>query len=201
MSVKHALLGILARAPKHGYELKRDFEDKLGEFWELNFGQIYTTLERLQTEGCVQHDPVSQDDRPDKKVYSITERGLTEFRDWRTSDLKAEPRALRDELFLRLLFMEDEDIDFMRQIIQRHIKAYLAHMMRLTDRKVDVEQAARRARREPLTDAVRGAIERERLVQLTLLDAAIMHTDADINWLRQCDARLTDLHTARGTSS
>src|SRR5438552_8297942 len=107
MSVRHALLGILAQSPRHGYDLKRTFDDKLGDFWSLNFGQIYTTLDRLQAEGLITYDPVPQDDKPDKKVYSITAAGRTEFDQWRTSSLKAEPRVLRDELFLRLLFMEE----------------------------------------------------------------------------------------------
>ena len=97
MSVKHALLGILSRQPRHGYELKREFDDALGDFWSLNFGQIYTTLERLQADGLVEHQEVSQHDKPDKKVYRITDQGLAEFYDWKTRAIKPEPRSLRDE--------------------------------------------------------------------------------------------------------
>ena len=40
----------------------------------LNAGQVYPTLERLQRDGWVEHDVVSQAERPDRKVYSLTEQ-------------------------------------------------------------------------------------------------------------------------------
>ncbi len=46
--LKFALLGLLARDPKHGYDLKNELEQALGGHWEINFGQIYTTLARLE---------------------------------------------------------------------------------------------------------------------------------------------------------
>jgi DNA-binding PadR family transcriptional regulator len=39
--LKHALLGLLARQPRYGYELKNALEQALGGNWEINFGQIY----------------------------------------------------------------------------------------------------------------------------------------------------------------
>ncbi|MGH7856156.1 MAG: PadR family transcriptional regulator, partial [Candidatus Binatia bacterium] len=54
MSVKYALLGILAEKERHGYDLKEAFEERVGEFWALNFGQIYSTLDRLEADGMVE---------------------------------------------------------------------------------------------------------------------------------------------------
>jgi DNA-binding PadR family transcriptional regulator len=193
MSVKHALLGILARAPGHGYELKRAFEEKLGDFWPLNFGQIYTTLDRLEQEGLVMHDPVAQSDKPDKKVYRITEAGLGEFRLWRTAELKIELRVLRDELFLRIVFMEADEIDAVLGMMQRQQNAYLSQMMQLTNRKYEIEQHARRQTQAATTPAERREAERDRLIQTVLIDAALFHAEADIRWLRQCEARLKEL--------
>ena len=53
MPVKHALLALLAQRELTGYELKLRFERTLGDFWQLNSGQVYSTLERLRREGCV----------------------------------------------------------------------------------------------------------------------------------------------------
>jgi len=71
MSVKFAMLGILAEKDLHGYELKSSFDEKVGEFWSLNYGQIYSTLDRLEKDNLVTHDLQTQDRRPDKKIYSI----------------------------------------------------------------------------------------------------------------------------------
>jgi len=53
MPVKHALLALLAERDLTGYELKLRFERVLGEFWQLNSGQVYSTLERLRRDGMV----------------------------------------------------------------------------------------------------------------------------------------------------
>ncbi len=53
MPVKHALLALLAERDLTGYEVKLRFERVLGEFWQLNSGQVYSTLERLRRAGMV----------------------------------------------------------------------------------------------------------------------------------------------------
>jgi len=53
MPVKHALLALLAQRDLTGYELKVRFERALGDFWQLNSGQVYSTLERLRRAGMV----------------------------------------------------------------------------------------------------------------------------------------------------
>src|SRR4029453_10932550 len=57
MSVKHALLALLERGPRHGYGLKHEFEARLGQAWPLNVGQVYTTLARLERDGLVAPQP------------------------------------------------------------------------------------------------------------------------------------------------
>ncbi|OLD50677.1 MAG: hypothetical protein AUI42_02250 [Actinobacteria bacterium 13_1_40CM_2_65_8] len=42
------MLGLLKGEPLHGYEVKNRFEAMLGGTWEVNIGQIYTTLQRLE---------------------------------------------------------------------------------------------------------------------------------------------------------
>jgi len=54
LSVKHGLLALLAEAPRHGYQLKTDFEHPTGGSWAINIGQVYTTLQRLERDGLVE---------------------------------------------------------------------------------------------------------------------------------------------------
>ena len=53
MSVRDGLLALLHRGPRHGYQLKSEFEAATGKVWPLNVGQVYTTLDRLQRDGFV----------------------------------------------------------------------------------------------------------------------------------------------------
>jgi DNA-binding PadR family transcriptional regulator len=192
MAVKYALLGLLAETPMHGYDLKRAFDDKLGDIWSLNVGQIYTTLERLKTEGFVEYDEVAQADKPDKKVYRITSAGRDEFHDWRLRPIKAEPRTLRDELFVKIIFMDMREVDAVLALIQTQQSVYMTQMMQLTDRKYQIEQKARRALQKTATPDERQSIERERVINSLLLDVALLHAEADIRWLRQCEAKIKE---------
>ena len=104
MSVKFGLLGILAKKPQHGYELKRTFEQITGGFWQLNYGQIYQTLDRLESEGFVTFTVEREESVPDKKVYEITREGRDALQRW-IAEPDPRPRPLRDELFIRLAVM------------------------------------------------------------------------------------------------
>src|SRR5439155_27244664 len=111
MSIKHAILGLLAERPLHGYELKAAYEEELVPSTQLNYGQVYTTLERLGRDGLVGHELVSQTERPDKKVFALTPAGRKELKDWlsRPSQLDLD---LRNEAFLKLILARHlEDVD------------------------------------------------------------------------------------------
>lgn len=193
MSVKHALLGILVDAPAHGYDLKVRFEEKLGEFWSLNFGQIYSTLNRLHKDGLVEFDEIEQDDKPDKKIYSITEEGREVFIAWQNEPLKAEPRTLRDDLFVKLMFIDSEQADHILRTIHTQQNVYMAHMMQLTNRKFAIEEDAATSLKLAQSDEERDKIEHEKVISTLLIDVAIYHAEADIRWLRHCEAKLKDL--------
>jgi DNA-binding PadR family transcriptional regulator len=48
MSVPYALLGLLEQGPSYGYDLKRAYDQRLGTTKPLPFGQVYSTLGRLE---------------------------------------------------------------------------------------------------------------------------------------------------------
>src|SRR5947208_15504267 len=80
--LKFALLGLLAKESRHGYDLKRAFERLLGGTWPINIGQIYTTLTRLERDGLVTAETVTQTSVPDRKVYSLTPAGHDALAEW-----------------------------------------------------------------------------------------------------------------------
>src|SRR5207244_162321 len=111
MSIKHAILGLLSKKPLHGYELKAAYEEDLVPATQLNYGQVYTTLERLGRDGLVAHEVVSQTERPDKKVYALTPGGRRELHEWLTTPSRLD-LDLRNETFLKLMLarrLEDAD--------------------------------------------------------------------------------------------
>ena len=69
MSIRQGILALLAEGPRHGYQLRQDFEAGTGGTWPLNIGQVYTTLARLERDDLVEvvgrRRPVAQGLRPD----------------------------------------------------------------------------------------------------------------------------------------
>lgn len=83
MSLGHAILGFLNWRPMTGYDLKTQcFDHSVSYFWAADQAQIYRTLEKMETEGWVESKIEVQHERPNRKVYAITEKGRSELRQW-----------------------------------------------------------------------------------------------------------------------
>jgi DNA-binding PadR family transcriptional regulator len=95
----YAILGLLSREDLSGYDLTRRMAGRLGYFWSARHSQIYPELARLEESGHVTHSVVEQTERPDKKVYKITARGLEDLKEWVIRP--PVPRPVRDELTLK----------------------------------------------------------------------------------------------------
>ncbi len=61
MSVRQAMLALLSEGPRYGLRLREEFEDRTGEVWPLNVGQVYMTLQRLERDGLVESDGSGED--------------------------------------------------------------------------------------------------------------------------------------------
>jgi PadR family transcriptional regulator, regulatory protein AphA len=82
MSLEFAILGFLNYHPYTGYDLKKIFDTSIRHFWPADQSQIYRTLARLTKEGFAEVEKISQEDRPDRKVYHITDAGRAELLQW-----------------------------------------------------------------------------------------------------------------------
>jgi DNA-binding PadR family transcriptional regulator len=167
MSVRHALLALLSEGPKYGLRLREEFEERTGEVWPLNIGQVYTTLQRLERDGLVESDGDGQDS-PQKR-FRITDDGETELTSWlRTPpDMSSPPR---DELVIKVLVaLRVPGVD-VREVIQAH-RRYLVELMQQWTRIKD-DQADHDL---PLGLAV---------------DAELYRLDAVVRWLDAADGRI-----------
>jgi len=102
MSLAHAILGILNKLPMTGYDLKtQHFDATIAHFWPADQAQIYRTLDKMAAQGWVESQTEFQEDRPNRKVYSITGDGRAELERWLAS---APPLPAYREPFLVQLF-------------------------------------------------------------------------------------------------
>lgn len=82
MSLRHALLGVLAARPMSGYELSQFFDSSTGWVWTAPHSQIYPLLGKMQNDGAITSEDQVRGTKLKRKVYSITPDGLAELTDW-----------------------------------------------------------------------------------------------------------------------
>ena len=81
-TLKYAILGLLNRNEMTGYELSKEFETTLFEFWNAKHSQIYPELKSLNAEGLIQYRVEITGNVLEKKVYTITDEGRRDFSEW-----------------------------------------------------------------------------------------------------------------------
>src|SRR5260370_11388727 len=91
-------MGLLAEEPLHGYEVKIRFEAMLGGTWEVNIGQIYTTLQRLERDGLVRPMGVRGD--RGKLLYELSPDGRKALDEW-LAQPGSRPQELHQEIYVK----------------------------------------------------------------------------------------------------
>jgi DNA-binding PadR family transcriptional regulator len=174
VSVRNALLGLLAQRPRHGYDLRATFQAIMGgeENWDVKPAQIYTTLARLEQDGLVQEEAVDQSSGPEKRIYAITPAGRAELRLWLTSGV--ERYEQRDEFFLKLMLS-------------------LATGEADPGKVIRTQRAALYRELHAITTQRQQADPKKELARILLLDKAVMHLEADLRWLDMIEARLDEV--------
>jgi DNA-binding PadR family transcriptional regulator len=168
MSVRHALLALLSEGPKYGLQLRQEFEAGTGEVWELNVGQVYTTLQRLERDGLVEAADDDGGEGP-QKGFRITEAGVGELESW----LRTPPDAgspPRNELVIKVLVaLRVQGLD-VRDVVQVHRRQLAEEMQQYTRLKEDTAETE---------------------ISLALVvDAELYRLDAMIRWLDAVDGRV-----------
>jgi DNA-binding PadR family transcriptional regulator len=115
---QYAVLGLLMRGERSGYDLDKLASETIAYFWRPAKSKIYSALQRLVEEGLIEGETVVQDARPDKQLYRLTASGAEELRAW----LDAEEIVLapgRHGLLLKLFFGAYADPDAIRGHVER----------------------------------------------------------------------------------
>ena len=103
MSLEGALLGLISsKGPITGYDLSKTFRASMAHYWHARHGQIYPTLEKLKRRGFVSCRKLIQRARPNKKLYSITDKGRGELVDWLRAPKR--PLQMKNEGLLKARF-------------------------------------------------------------------------------------------------
>ena len=174
MSIKHAILGLLHYKDMYGYELKDLIEKHFTSAWTVNYGQIYTSLKALAADEHIVLSEVvpSETGAPHKKLYSLTDKGREEFKNW----LKSEPekrRLHRDPFIMRFIFFGFGEKEDALRLIEEQIRLY---EQGLATRK---EELPRSTARGPYSTMIR--------------ELGIAHNETHLEWLRKARERILNM--------
>ena len=171
MSTGTLLLGLLETEPRHGYDLKRAYDERFGGDRPLAYGQIYATLARLLKGGLVAVDGVEPGGGPERKRYAITPDGVADVDRW-----LATPEA--PEAYLKSTL---------------YAKVVLALLTgRPAAEVLDTQRARHLAAMRELTRRKQGGDFADQLI----CDHALFHLEADLRWLELTASRLDALAEA-----
>jgi len=139
-------LGFLNYGPKTGYELKNIFDTSVQHFWPADQSQIYRTLTQLEKEGWAEKETILQEDRPNRKVYSITESGRGELQRWLVTPITQVDN--RSAILIQVFFagqLQDEEIiqifEFAQQRLMNILGAFDAIPEQITPYEQEVGDA------------------------------------------------------------
>lgn len=118
MTIKYAILGFLSWRPLSGYDLKKIFADSMFFYWSGNNNQIYTTLVQLHKEKLVAGEVQHQESGPSRKIYTITEKGLSELRAWLLS--APEPPQLRNSFLIQLAWADQLELGELDTLLAKY---------------------------------------------------------------------------------
>lgn len=173
MSAPFVLLGLLAEHPRHGYDLKHAHDARFPKAKPLAFGQVYSTLSRLERDSLAATQGSDQSGGPERTVYTVTEEGRSTLDQWLSAVETPAPHVASNLLAKVTVALLVADVDTASTYITDQVEAHMSRMRELT--------------------AVKAA-PGSNISEVIAADYAINHLDADLRWLRTTLDRVSDLH-------
>jgi len=127
MSLKYAVLAVLAHQDRTGYELTCKIDGSVANFWPATHQQIYLELKKLLKDGLVHCREKKQRKKPDKKIYSLSETGLIALKAWIAAPI--EPTPVKDVILVKLFAGHRVDKQILCEELLRHEKKHKAKLL------------------------------------------------------------------------
>jgi DNA-binding PadR family transcriptional regulator len=178
MSLKHSILAVLSIGDCHGYQIRQEIESRTGQTWQINIGQIYSTLDRLERDAFIVADGANAEGQI---RYSITDAGRAEAIQWLRAPI-SQTTQIRHELAIKLaLAVTLPGVDT-ELILQSQRIATLQNLQTLTTAKMNASESPKD------------------LAWLLILDSQLFALEAELRWLDHVEGLLLVSNT-RGLES
>ncbi|MCL2855511.1 MAG: PadR family transcriptional regulator [Defluviitaleaceae bacterium] len=96
----YILIGLVLDKKQTGYDIKKEVENSIGNFYKISYGRMYPTLKALADKGLLTMTEQMEGKRL-KRYYMATEKGREVFINWLSApiDLKASGEAQLAQIF------------------------------------------------------------------------------------------------------
>jgi len=170
-TLKFAILGLLNRKPMTGYDIGKEFNFQIAEFWSAKHSQIYPELKKLVDEKLIVYDIEITGDVLEKKVYNITEKGKKDFLKWLKKDEPME-QTPKNIFRLRMYFSNNLDLSTRLHLLEQQLSQ---HNERLTFLYTQLE---------PYNGT--PPVDSDAFGDFLVLNGAIIREESTIKWLNLC---------------
>jgi DNA-binding PadR family transcriptional regulator len=169
-TLKYAILGLLKRKPRTGYDIAKEFKAELGNFWRARHSQIYPELKRLLEEGLIEYEIEIAGETMEKKVYNLKPAGEKDLVDWLNTDEEMVPTA-KDKFRLRMYFASNIKRERLIELLNSQLKQRQDKLAML-EAKMDEQDR----------DPEFGSKE---FGDFLVLESAILREQAYVEWLER----------------
>lgn len=135
---KDIILSLLYKEPLTGYQIMERIQNRLSYFVEGSTGMVYPALKKLEKEAYITVEEVVQHDKPNKKIYTISEKGKTAVKEYIDSPI-SQDKYVSD--FLLRCYLETSPITELIEHEKNQLTIKLAKLIEDNERvKKDMTQ-------------------------------------------------------------
>ncbi len=171
MSLRDAVLAALLEGESSGYDLTKDFDASVANFWPATPQQLYRELDRLAEQGLIKARIVHQERRPNKRMFSLTVAGRDAIRQFPAK--APTPSVIREVLLVKVQASDAGDLEAVCGFIRERLEWAVA--------KVQRYERLRARMLEGLSEA-EYLVEAERVGPYLTLIRGISFEEENIRW-------------------
>jgi DNA-binding PadR family transcriptional regulator len=126
LTIEYTILGLLSQEPMSGYDLKKIISGSPTFYWSGNSNQIYSVLVELHRQGYLSLEVIYQENKPPRKIYTITALGKQKLAAWLQSSPQLPER--KHPFLIQLAWanlLPDTELDGLLERYQEEIQAQL----------------------------------------------------------------------------
>lgn len=131
MALAHTILMLLAEQAHSGYDLSKEFNECVGHYWQATPQQIYRELAKLEKRDWIEAETITQESRPNKKLYSITATGKLKLVEWLVQP--ADPMSVREDLMVKVRGSHLVNPEVMLQELERRRQIHADKLAKLRE--------------------------------------------------------------------